>query len=266
MNKRNVFISLFLAISILIVQVGGVLAAPGSQDSTPLKGILQKITLETDPSTAITTVILEVRKGNEVQIVRISQENALQLGFVGLDGDGKAVINEKILGKHVEIDLANILPPEEEKLHPVGDALAQFFSYLGAEKDQVYTAIMEAHDHGVGFGVIAQVLWLTQEIPGGGNLDHFQALLAAKESGIYTDLPFVDENGATITPKNWAELKNAILSGKPAVNLGSVMSNKKNDDKGDNPKNDHDNNKDKDKEKDNSGNGPNPEKEKEKKK
>jgi hypothetical protein len=265
MNKRNVFISLFLAISILIVQVGGVLAAPGPQASTPIKGILQKITLETDPSTAITTVILEVRKGNEVQIVRISQENALQLGFVGLDGDGKAVINERILGKHVEIGLTNILPPEEEKLHPVGDALAEFFSsYLGAEKDQVYTAIMAAHDEGVGFGAIAQVLWLTREISGGGNLDDFQALVAAKKSGIYTDLPFVDENGATITPKNWAELKNAILSGQSAVNLGSVMSNHKNDDKGDNPKNDHDDNKDKDKEKGNSGNGPNPEKEKKK--
>jgi hypothetical protein len=189
------------------------------------------------------------------------------VGFVGLDGDGKAVINEKILGKHVEIDLTSILPPEEEKRHPVADALAQFFySSMGAEDDEIYNAIMEARDQGVGFGVIAQVLWLTQAIPGGGNLEDFQALLDAKQSGIYADLPFVDENGATITPRNWGELKNAILTGKPVVNLGTVMSNKNEKDNGNQQNDDHQNNKDKEKEKTNSGNGPNSEPEKEKKK
>ena len=265
MNRRNLFSSLFLALSILIVQVGGVLAAPGAQAIPPIKGILQKITLKTDPSTVMTTVILEVRKGNEVQNVGVSQETALKLGFIGLDGDGKAVINEKILGKHVEIDLPDILPLEEAKAHPVGNALARFFSSsMGAEEDQIYNAIMDARDQGLGFGVIAQILWLTHEIRGGGDLDDFQALLAARQRGIFTDLPFVDESGATITPKNWGELKNAILSGKPVVNLGSVMSNK--NDNEDNQNNDHNDSKDKSGEKNNGENDPNNEKEKEKKK
>lgn len=267
MTKRFFFISLFLAISVLIVQVGGVLAAADSQTVTPIKGILEKITLQTDPSTGVATVILEIRKANEVKSVRLSQEIALQLGFVGLDGDGKTVINEKILGKHVEIDLADILPAEEERRHPVADALSQFFSSnLYTENDQLYSAILEAHEQGIGFGVIAQVLWLTQEIPGGGDLEDFRTLLAAKKSGVYQDLPFVDENGATIIPKNWGELKNAILSGKPVVNLGSIMSNKKEKDNGNNQNNDSENKKDKDKEKNNNGNGPKDEKEKEKKK
>lgn len=265
MNKRNVIISLFLAISILIAQVGGVLAAPGSQSFPPIQGILHKITLETDPSTGIRTVILEVRKGQELQTARVSQEAALKLGFVMLDGDGKPVINEKTLGKHVEIDLINALPEEEKNRHPVADALATFFfESLGTENDMIYDAIIEAHDQGTGFGVIAQVLWLTQEIHGGGDLDDFRTLLVAKQSGIYTDLPFVDEDGARITPKNWGELRNAILAGRPIVNLGTVMSSINNDDNSGNPNNDHENNKDK--EKNNKGNRPNTEKENQKEK
>ena len=264
MNKRNVIISLFLAISILIIQVGGVLAAPGSQAFPPIQGNLQKITLETDSSTGISTVILEVRKGQDLQTVRISQETALKLGVVMLDSDGKPVINDRTLGKHVEIDLINVLPEEEKKRHPVADALATFFfESLGTENDEIYKAIMEAHDQGVGFGVIAQVLWLTQEIDGGGDLDDFQILLTAKQSDVYTGLPFEDKDGATITPKNWGELRNAILAGKPIVNLGTVMSSKNNDDNSNNPNNDHENNRDKDKEK-NNGNDPNNEKEKNK--
>ena len=267
MNKRNVIISLFLAISFLIVQAEGVLAAPDLQAFPPIQGILQKITLETDSSTGITTLNLEVRKGQELQTVRVSQETALKLGIVMLDSDGKPVINEKILGKHVEIDLINVLPEDEEKRHPVADALATFFfESLGTENDQIYDLIMDTHDQGVGFGVIAQVLWLTQEIPGGGNLDDFKTLLTVKQSGIYTGLPFVDENGATITPKNWGELRTAILAGKPIVNLGTIISSRNNDDNGNNPNNDHENNKDKDKEKNHHENGPNSEKEKERNK
>ena len=265
MNKSYYLISLFLAICISFVQAGGVLAAPESQAGPPIRGILQKITLETDSSTAVTTVVVEIRKGNEVQTVRISQETALRLGIIGLDGDGRAVINEKILGKHVEVDQTDLLQPDEEKHHPVADALARFFfSSLGAEDDQMYDAIMEARDQGIGFGVIAQILWLTQEIPGGGDLEDFQTLLNAKQTGIYADVPFVDENGATITPKNWGELRNAILSGKPVMNLGAVISNKEGNDPVNDPNTDHENNRDKDKT--NSGNGPNNEKEKEKKK
>ncbi|HLO15112.1 MAG TPA: hypothetical protein VK206_09795 [Anaerolineales bacterium] len=250
MSKRKFLISLLLAISIMIVQVGSVFAAPVSQAFPPITGIVQSITVETDPNTGVTTVIVDVMDGNQVsQIVRVSEKTAEKLGLVVFDSDGKPVINNSALGQAIEIKLTSVIPDKEENQHPVGSALATFFSDV-ADNETLYNTIMAAHNNGFGFGVIAQALWLTQELKGDSNV--FNALLLAKQAGDYTNFSF-DENGTLVTPKNWAELKQAIMGGKKMGNPSLVMSNK--DGTGNGSNQDKNANRDKNKGKDNHGNG-----------
>ena len=220
MYKRIVFISLLLTLSILSTQVGDAHAGALLQASAIIQGTVQSITLDNDASTGITTVIVGIRKGHEIQLVRFSQETAIRLGFVVLDGDGKPGINQVMLGKHAKFESLDIIPLHEQKRHPVGDALATFFTGIEGLN---YDVIMEIHESGTGFGVIAQVLWLTQEIPD-ANIDDFQILLDARKNNTYTGLPFVNDSGITVTPSSWSELRKAILAGKAVGNLGAVMS------------------------------------------
>lgn len=258
MNKPKLIISLVLAISILMVQVGTALAAPSQQSSPPVTGIVCSITLDTDPNTGVTTVIVVVDRfcGDQTGTpVRIDQKSAEKLGLIGLDSDGNSVINKLALGHPVEIKMAMVVPSKAENQHPVASALATFFSDLGDEQS-LYSTIMDAHRDGVGFGVIAQLLWLTKEIPD-SSLEDFQTLLQAKQQGDYTGFAFVDENGKTITPKNWAELRKAILAGKKIGHLGRMLSNKDDGLNMNIPNKDQnkDDNKEKNKDKGNNGNG-----------
>ncbi len=235
MNKTKIFISLVLALSVLIGQVGSVLAAPALQESDP--GTVKSITLETDPNTGITTVIVEIKGADQTrQTFRISQETAITVGLVALDGDGNLVINKSALGKRIEIDPAMVLPDQQEDRHPVGDALATFFSDVPGMN---YETIMAAHDKGVGFGVIAQALWLTKELE--GNSEIFEKLLTAKETDDYSEFTF---DG--VAPKNWGQLRKAIMDGKKVDKPENAANqNNKNKDK----------NKNKGKDKGNSENG-----------
>lgn len=264
MSKAKFLISLVFSFSILMLQVGGVFAAPATQDAGPISGKVHRITLDTDPHTGVTVVIVElVGQGHGKQLVRVNEETAIGLGLVALDVDGP-MINEAALGMSIEIEPGNILPSQAEEHHPVANALATFFSGLGDE-DSIYDLIMTAHEGGVGFGIIAQALWLTSEIPG-GDMEDFQALLYAKQEGDYTG--FKLEDGST--PNNWAQLRKAIFEGKKAGNLGSIISNNENNAGGNAPANDiiKDKEKDKEQEKSNNGNGGNSEdaRDKEKKK
>lgn len=244
MNKTKIFIGLVLALSILVGQVGSVLAAPAPPESDLLTGTVKSITLETDPNTGITTVIVEIKGADQTkQTFRISQETAITVGLVALDGDGNPVINKSALGKRIEIDPATVLPDQQEDRHPVGDALATFFSDVPGLD---YEAIMDEYDKGVGFGVIAQALWLTKEVK--GDVEIFNALLLAKQDNNYADLPFdfVDENGTPISPKNWGQLRKAILNGNIVNKPSTTAADQDNQNKK--------NKKNKNKHKDNSGN------------
>jgi hypothetical protein len=244
MERTKFFLSLFLAFSLLIIRVGGVFAAPALASTTTIEGIVQSITLEADPTTGITTVIVHVLGSDEfLQSVRVSQEAAIALGLVVLNGDGKPVINDLALGVPVEIDPENVIPDKEENQHPVGSALTTFFSDIAGIN---YETIMRAHEQGVGFGVIAQTLWLTTKLE--GNAETFKALLNAKQTGDYSD--FVLEDGST--PKNWGQLRKAILDNGKKNSVGVVMSNS--------DINGHENKPEKDK--NNNGNGNNGDKDK----
>jgi hypothetical protein len=245
MSRMKLLLGIVLTIFISMAQVGGVLAAPAAQEATPISGTVQSITLESDPTTGVVTVIVNVMDLDQVsQTVRVSQETAIELGLVLLDGDGNPVINELALGETVDIDPTTVIPDQQEPQHPVGGALATFFSDI---KGLRYDTIMSAHGDGVGFGVIAQALWVTSEL--GGDSQLFQALLYAKQHNDYRAFSDFTEDGTT--PKSWGQLRKALLSKK---NLGIVMSTHDNngnhtDENGNNK------NKDNNKDKNNHGNG-----------
>ncbi len=142
-----------------------------------------------------------------MQQVRLTQETAIALGLLLLDGDGNPVINKKALVKTIEIDPATAIPEKKENEHPVASALATFFSNIEGID---YDTIMAAHENGVGFGVIAQALWLASDL--GGDSQLFQDLLSAKEHNDYSAFSDFTEDGTI--PKNWGQLRKALLSSK----------------------------------------------------
>jgi hypothetical protein len=230
-----------------MVQVGGALAAPAAQDAPPIGGTVQSITRESDPTTGVVTVVVDLMDSNgALQTVRVSQETAIGLGLVLLDGDGNPIINELALGETVDVDQTTVIPDQQEPQHPVGNALATFFSNIEGID---YSTIMSAHENGVGFGMIAQALWVTNEL--GGDSQLFQDLLYAKQHNDYSAFSNFTEDGTT--PRSWGQLRKALLS---QTSLGIVMSNHdSNGNQGDEIGNNRDQGKNKDKS--NHGNGNN---------
>ncbi|HJQ15035.1 MAG TPA: hypothetical protein VJ830_09830 [Anaerolineales bacterium] len=215
-NKSNFFFSLILTMSLLLTQIGGVLAAPILPRQSTVGGMIQSITLESDTVTGVTLVSIDLMDANQVlQTIRVSLETAIAQGFVVLDEDGKPNINNAALGKSVEIDPSSIIPTRQETEHPVGSALATFFADIAGMD---YETIMTAHEQGVGFGVIAQTLWLTTKLDGDSEI--FEAMIEAKQTGDFST--FVLEDGSS--PENWGQLRNAILDKDEKNSVGVVIS------------------------------------------
>ena len=232
MCKAKFIVTLLLAAFVMFLQVGGVFAAPVLPNPNPVFGIIQSITLETDSTTGVTIVIVDLVDNSQlVQRVRVSQEKAIELGFLVLNGDGKPGINNLVLGKQVEIDPSNVIPAQEENQHPVGNALATFFSDIEGVS---YESIMAIHEQGSGFGLIAQTLWLTRKLD--GDIEIFQTIVNAKQTGDYS--AFVLEDGTT--PKNWGQLRKLILDKKN--NLKIVKSNQEDTENGSDTNNGNSNN------------------------
>jgi hypothetical protein len=213
MKITKFLIRLLLVLAILVTQVSVVFAAPEL-----ITGTVQSITLETNTNTAVTTVLVTLLDNEASQTVRLTIESAITLGLVILGGDGNPVINESILGKLIEIEPTTVINDEQNQ-HPVGDALATFFSDITGLD---YGTIMAAHDEGTGFGVIAQALWLTRKLE--GNAEVFLAILEAKKTKDFS--AFVLDDGTT--PANWGQFKKAVMDGKkgkPGVALADVENN-----------------------------------------
>lgn len=214
MAKTKNLAGLLLIAAILFTQVGTVLAAPQTQDPTPITGTIQSITLETDGN-GLTTVLVTVMDGTgSTQTVRLSVETALELGLVTLDAvTQEPVVNESQIGMPVEIDPATAIPdeePTEESYHPISVLLASFF---GEEA----SVIDGYHEDGFGFGLIAQSLWMSQNI--GGDATLAEQILEAKQTGDYSAL---FPEGTEDIPTNWGQFKKAYSEKKS--NLGSVVS------------------------------------------
>ena len=226
MTRTKILISTMLAVIFLAVQVVAVGAAPAAQDEQPpITGTIVQdgITLETDTDTGTTTVLVTfINEMEETQTVRLSLEDASALGLVADDGKGNFIVDETKYDTTVEIDPATVIPDEmddtsEEPEHPVGGALSNFFSdLLGVD----YETIMDFHDNGTGFGVIAQALWMTNALD--GDSDTFAAIIEAKQTKDFSGITLPDGS----EPTNWGQFRKAVMSDreKSKENLGAIMS------------------------------------------
>ena len=217
MKRAKFIIATLLAIILLTTQVLAAGAAPAGQESTPIIGNVDDIVLETNPDTDETTVLVTLTNEMGTQTIRLSLETAIALGLVTLE-TGTPVIIESAKNTTIEIDPSTIISGEPaEEQHPVGSALSDFFSdLLGVD----YDMIMEYHNDGVGFGVIAQALWMTNALE--GDADTFALILEAKQNKDYSLIMLPDGS----TPQNWGQFRKAVMGDreKAKENLGAIMS------------------------------------------
>ena len=253
MTRTKTIYSILLATILLATQIIAVGAAPAKQDTTPITGTVESITLETDSTSGVTTVLVTLTDEiGATQTVRLSFEDATSLGLV-IDEE---TVNPDAIGASIEIDPAMVIPdvPDEttteEAQHPVGSALSDFFSeLLGVD----YQTIMDYHDDGIGFGVIAQALWMTNALE--GDADTFAAILEAKQNKDYSAITLPDGS----TPQNWGQFRKAVMSDrdKSKENLGAIMSGRADNGQSDPTQvNTQNNGNGPDKDKSNNGNGP----------
>jgi hypothetical protein len=223
MSRSKFLMSILLAMLLLATQAAYAGAAPAVQEDTPIKGNIDSIILETDSEGEITVVVTLGSENEEPQTIRLSLEYARdELGLVGYDENGKLVV-VGVAGAEVEINPAEVIVEDQEKEHPVGSALSGFFSeLLGVD----YETVMAYHDDGMGFGTIAQALWMTKAL--NGNTEMFGSILDAKRNGDYSQITLPDGS----EPENWGQFRKAVMSDqeKSKENLGAIMSGRANDD------------------------------------
>lgn len=223
MFKTKLFASILLIAAVLFVQVGMVAAAPPAQDPTPITGNITAITTDTDSNGTTTILVTLVENGVE-RTVRLSVETAASLNLVEVDSEtglpvldpntGLPVVDDTQVGQDVTIDPTKVIPDapvEEVEVHPISALLASFFGMDGAVVDGY-------HQDGFGFGVIAQALWMSQNL--NGDATTAGLILEAKKSGDYSAFTLPDGS----TPTNWGQFKKAV-SGKKN-NLGVIVSGK----------------------------------------
>ena len=221
---KRLFISSFLVMTLLVMTAGIAFA----MDNTTVTGTVQSVELETNPTSNNTAAVVTILDANGTsQTVRIDLQAAETLGLVTIDpSTGAATVVPDAIGKVIEIDPSSVLEDDpgnendnestnddtSEAQHPVGLGLSDFFSnVLGVD----YESIMAIHEEGAGFGVIAQALWLTNNID--GDTATFEALVEARQSGDYSTIILADGS----TPDNWGDVVKSLKKGN---NLGSVMS------------------------------------------
>jgi len=217
MSKWKLLISLILGLAVVFNQSGIVNAAPPFQDGTFIAGTIRNIEVQTDADTGDQTVVVTLLVNGESQSLRLSVETAIGLFLV----DEDLVVDDSMIDTDVEIYESSVIPdetPVEEKQHPVGAKIAEFFSGL---IDADYEMIMSSHSDGLGFGVITQALWMTQKLGGDDTL--FQDILDAKLNN--DDYSMITLPDGTF-PQNWGQFKKAVLKGEDDDSLGDVMSDK----------------------------------------
>jgi hypothetical protein len=221
MSSTKLLASILLVLTVLFAQVGVVAAAPQTQDTTPVTGTIQSITTETDANGVTTVLVTLMDDQGATQTVRLSVDTAVALNLVTLDPTTQEpVVDETQVGQPVEIDPTTVIPdeaPAEESIHPIAWLLAEFFG-----EDP---SIVEGyHEDGFGFGVIAQSLWMSQNV--GGDASLAGQILEAKQSGDYGSITLSDGTALTLpdgtVPTNWGQFKKALLDKKN--NLGVIVS------------------------------------------
>jgi len=231
-KKAKLFLIILIVCVLVIPHFAIVSAAPSMDEAVSISGTINEITINTDFNTGENTVwVVLTTAQSEKQKLHIGEAAARAMGLVVFEGE-TLVPNKDALGWEVEISSSSIIHDQAEIQHPVGNALAAFFSEIPGV---TYDAIMSAHEKGFGFGDIAQALWLTQKM--GGDADVMAAILEAKSSGNYE--AFTLEDGTV--PTNWGQFKKAVLDGDKQGNLGVVMSHKDKNSRNENSNNNNGN-------------------------
>jgi hypothetical protein len=235
MSRTKVFINILMVLILITLSGASVSAAPNGQNPSgeeSISGEVQDIVIDIDEETGTTTVLVTlIDELGETQTVRLSLETAAELGLVKVDENGEPVLddngqpipNDDMIGQPVEIDPDDVIKDDEEDEetpHPVASALAAFFADI---LDLDYDAIMDYHEDGMGFGVIAQACWMSYAMEGNATL--LGDILEAKKSGDFTSIPITLPDGTTTIAKNWGQFRKAVLnSDKAQKNLGAIMS------------------------------------------
>jgi len=225
MSRVKVVISILMVLILIALSGASVWAAP-NPDEESISGVVQDIEIVTevdDDGTETTTVLVTLLVDDttgETQTVRLSLETATALGLVEEDAEGNPIVNEDLFGQPVTIDPGDVIEEDGEGgLHPVVSALAEFFAdTLGLD----YDSVMDYHEDGMGFGLIAQACWMSLALEGDATL--LGDILEAKKSGDFSEITLPDGE----TAKNWGQFKKAVLSSEKAQkNLGAIMSGRK---------------------------------------
>lgn len=223
MNKAKLLLTTLIISILALTQFALASAAPSRDEADFVSGQIVSVTQITDAHTGISIYEITLWDGTQDVTVRVTEETAYGLGLLYMDENGDLQLldpeSEDWPGS-LEIPLGKVIPEEKQEIkHPVGGALAAFFSGLEGVD---YDAIMAAHDEGYGFGVIAQALWLTQKLE--GNAEVFLEILYAKETGDFSYFSeFLDLENGTL-PTNWGQFRKAVMDKDKKNNLGAVMS------------------------------------------
>ena len=220
MSKTRLLAGVLLVFMLLTVQVGMAAAAPLAQDAPPITGTIQSITTETDAN-GVTTVLVKILLADQTtQTVRISLAYAVELGLINPTTQEPVPLEE--LTEDVAIDANQVIAdeePAEEAVHPIAALLAAFF-------DEDPSVVNGYHEDGFGFGVIAQALWISQNLTGTedetGDASLAEQILQAKEDHDYSTFTDFFEDG--FVPTNWGQFKKALRENKEKHNLGSIVS------------------------------------------
>ncbi|HXD10372.1 MAG TPA: hypothetical protein VN653_09945 [Anaerolineales bacterium] len=217
MNKLKLILTVGLTLIVLFAQVGSAAAAPQAQTPTPITGTIQSITLETDANGVTTVLVTLLDAQNVVQTVRISVDTAVTLGLVTLDPITNApVIVDAQVGQPVTIDPTTVIPDQGtgESVNPISALLASFFGEDAAVIDGFHT-------DGFGFGVIAQALWMSQNLNGDATLAG-DILQAKRDKDFETFFEAHPDLFDGTIPTNWGQFRKAVLNKKN--NLGVIVS------------------------------------------
>ncbi|HEX9385314.1 MAG TPA: hypothetical protein VF918_03265 [Anaerolineales bacterium] len=251
MSSTKLLASVLLVLAVMFAQVGNVVAAPQMQEGTTatITGTIQTITVDPNTNTVLVTVLLE----DQVTTQTVSLDPLDPAYSELFNPDTQALIAQ--VGDSVawQVNSADVVPdeePTEESFHPIAWLLAEFFG-----EDP---SIVEGyHEDGFGFGVIAQSLWMSQNV--GGDASLAGQILEAKQSGNYSNITLSDGTLLTLPdgtiPTNWGQFKKALLDKKN--NLGVIVSGQADPDDSTDPlltQQQHGNGKDKNN-KDNNGKG-----------
>lgn len=168
-------------------------------------GIVVSLALVTDPITLKTTLDVVLTDLTNPPF-SLDLETAIGLALI--------IPNPAMIDTPIELDPVDIL-----EIGEYSDKTTLLFNFFGAQLALTPDMLAAYEDGGIGFGVLAEALWITARL--GGDAALLDQILVAKKSSDFSTIVLPDGS----TPTNWGQLrKSAILD--PHDNPGQIVSGK----------------------------------------